>query len=306
MKSDGGAGRRVGLLLLLLVFLGCFGEGEPARAQAMPRMDGDRAMAHLRAQTDFGPRVPGTEAHRRTRDYLVETLRRFANEVLVQSFPHETENGSVEMVNVVATFGPDGPDPILLSAHWDSRPFADQEEDPDRASQPIPGANDGASGVAVLLEIARQMKAVPPPVPVTIVLFDGEDWGRTAATMFVGSRYYAANPIPTRPKYGILVDMVGDADLRIPIEPISQRAAPWLIDALWRIAEEIGIDAFVREMGPPIQDDHVPLIRAGIPTVNLIDFTYPYWHTLEDTPDKCAPESLAAVGDVILRYLYTR
>jgi hypothetical protein len=277
-----------------------------AAAPVIPRVDGQAAMRLLRAQCDFGPRVPGTTAHAKTRDWLAAALRTHADEVRLQSFALRDGSRVVPMTNILARFGAAQRAGVLLCAHWDTRPFADRESDPERARQPILGANDGASGVAVLLEIARHLKAVPPPVPVAIALFDGEDWGKTEETMFLGSREYAREPWPWKPRYAILLDMVGDADLELPMEPFSWESAPEVVAAVWATAREAGVREFVPRFGVRIMDDHVILSRAGIPALDIIDFDYPYWHTLEDTPDKCSADSLRKVGDVVLRYLYTR
>lgn len=277
-----------------------------ASAQFIPRFDGDAAMELLKKQCALGPRVPGTPTHTKTRDFLVATLKQYTHDVRIQSFRHREGNRTLTMSNIVAVFGNAKEPGILLCAHWDSRPFADKEKDPQRARQPIPGANDGASGVAVLLEIAHQLSAVPPPLPVAIVLFDGEDWGKTSETMFLGSRHYAKHPLPWKPRYGILLDMVGDKDLQLPKERGSLRFAPHLVSLLWGIAAKMGITEFHQRVGYEILDDHVFLSEAGIPCVNIIDFDYPPWHTLEDTPDKCSAASLQKVGDVLLRFLYTQ
>ena len=282
--------------LLLLLWAGL-----DARAQRIPQIDADRAMAYLTAQTDLGPRNPGSKGHAAGRDYLLNELKKWADEVQLQPFTHK----KIQMWNIAAVFG-EGEKPVLLCAHWDTRPFAEHDPTPANRKTPILGANDGASGVAVLLEIARQLHETPLPYPVVIVLFDGEDYGRTTAEMFLGSTHYAKNPIPSKPRFAILLDMVGDADLSIPIEPFSQQAAPDLVKGVWETAHEIGADAFSTTIGPAVLDDHIPLIRAGIPAIDIIDFSYPYWHTIADTPDKCSPQSLKTVGDVTLRYLFTR
>ena len=281
------------LLLFLVVFY--------ARAQRLPQIDAERAMAYLTAQTDLGPRNPGSKGHTAGRDYLFNELKKWADEVHLQPFTHK----KIDMWNICGVFG-EGEKPVLLCAHWDTRPFADHDPDPANRKTPILGANDGASGVAVLLEIARQLHEAPLPYPVVIVLFDGEDYGRNTNEMFLGSTYYAKNPIPSKPRFAILLDMVGDADLSIPIEPFSQQAAPALVKAIWETAREIGADAFSTKLGPAILDDHIPLIKAGIPAVDIIDFSYPPWHTIADTPDKCSAQSLKTVGDVTLRFLFTR
>ena len=292
-------------LLPALVLLGCVADERIADAQALPTFNGELAMIALRRQVAIGPRVPGTDAHIETRDYLVEQLGVFADDVQLQSFTITDGDREIPMHNVVATFGNATESPVMLCAHWDTRPFADRDPNPDNRSTPIPGANDGASGVAVLIELARVFDIVAPPVPVVIVLFDGEDWGKTTANMFHGSRHYARNPTPARPQFAILLDMVGDADLSIPVEPTSLQAAPDIVRGVWATAQDMGVTQFSPRMGPAISDDHVLLIKAGIPAIDLIDFSYPPWHTVEDTPDKCSSESLDAVGSVIARYIYT-
>ena len=282
--------------LLLLLWAGF-----DARAQRIPQVDADRAMAYLTAQTDLGPRNPGSKGHAAGRDYLLNELKKWADDAYLQPFTHK----KIQMWNIVAVFG-EGEKPVLLCAHWDTRPFAEHDPTPANRKTPILGANDGASGVAVLLEIARQLHETPLPYPVVIVLFDGEDYGRTTAEMFLGSTHYAKNPVPSKPRFAILLDMVGDADLSIPIEPFSQQAAPDLVKGVWETAHEIGADAFSTQIGQAVLDDHIPLIKAGIPAIDIIDFSYPYWHTIADTPDKCSPQSLKTVGDVTLRYLFTR
>lgn len=294
------------VLLPALVLLGCVADERIADAQALPTFNGDLAMVALQRQVSIGPRVPGTDTHLAARDYLVEQFGVFADSVELQSFSITDDGREIPMHNVVATFGDATQSPVMLCAHWDTRPFADRDPNPDNRNTPIPGANDGASGVAVLIELARVFDIVAPPVPVVIVLFDGEDWGKTTADMFHGSRYYARNITPARPRYAILLDMVGDADLSIPLEPNSVKAAPDLVRDVWATAKDMGVTQFSQRVGPGISDDHILLIKAGIPAIDLIDFDYPPWHTLEDTPDKCSPESLEAVGSVIARFIYTR
>lgn len=270
--------------------------------------DGSRALALLEKQCSFGPRVPGSESHRQCVEWLSAHLQELGGEVHLQRFdgvnPHNGKK--VRLTNVIARFdGGDGP-PLMLCAHWDSRPVADRDPDPRRRGEPILGANDGASGVAILLEIARLVGQTPPPRPVLIVLFDGEDMGREGhpEEYATGARYWATHQQPEPPAEAILLDMVGDRDLEIPIEPFSEVGAPQLRRGLYEIARRIGVDAFVEQLGPAVEDDHVPLLRAGIPAVDLIDFDYPYWHTLGDTPDKCSAESLMQVGRVLAEYLY--
>jgi Zn-dependent M28 family amino/carboxypeptidase len=265
--------------------------------------DGRRAHADLVRQCDFGPRVPGTKAHEQCGAWLSQTLSACADSVETQRFTAEVGEQELPLSNIVATFNPGGSRHVLLCAHWDSRPTADCDPDPEKRKTAIPGANDGASGVAVLLEIARVLKGSPPKQRVTIVLFDGEDYGPGPAEMFLGSRHFAETFSGPQVDWAVLLDMVGDRDLEIPQEAISRARAPEVVERIWRAAKQARADAFVNARGPAVMDDHVFLLQHGIPCIDVIDFEYPYWHTLADTPDKCAPDSLAQVGRTILAAL---
>ncbi|MHB1459033.1 MAG: M28 family peptidase [Armatimonadota bacterium] len=214
----------------------------------------------------------------------------------------------MRLTNIIAKFGKTSGNPILLCAHWDTRPIADRDRDPSKRKTPIIGANDGASGVAVLLELARLFKVSPPSVPVTIVLFDGEDYGPTGDDMFLGSSYFASNHEKgIKFRFGILLDMIGDKNLNIYREANSQAAARNVNDLVWSTAKQLGYARnFIDNVKFSINDDHIPLIRAGIPCVDIIDFDYMPWHTTYDTPDKCSPESLKIVGDVISKVVYSQ
>ncbi len=280
---------------------------------SVPQFNGARSYADLEKQVAFGPRVPGSEAQSACARWLVDELSRTADRVVVQSFEHKDIHSGqmIPMKNIVASFN-NKPHikRIMLAAHWDSRPRADQDR-LENQHKPIPGANDGASGVAVLLEIARALKKQPLAYGVDIVLFDGEDYGREGELeeYFLGARYFADNLGKYRPYYGILLDMVGDANLSLPIEYNSAKGAPWVVNKVWDTAARLNNNAFKKHIGPAISDDHIPLMEAGIPFIDIIDFAYPdqnhgYWHTLEDTPDKCSPQSLESVGQVLLHLLY--
>lgn len=273
--------------------------------------DGQRAFEILKKQCEFGPRPPDSEAHRKTKDYLFTELKKYTDTVVLQPYTSEVDTvddppqrKTLHMNNIIAEFGSSHRETLLLAAHWDTRPCADRDPNRDNQREPILGANDGASGVAVLLEIARILKETPPPRRIIIVLFDGEDYGKTTDQMFLGSRYFAKNMGKWKPDYGILLDMIGDKDLQIPIERFSWEANPEFADAIWRRAEKLGLAPFQRKLGYKVMDDHVPLIRAGIPMVNIIDFDYPHWHTLEDTVDKCSPKSLEVVGKLVVNIIY--
>jgi len=268
--------------------------------------DGGRAFELLRRQCEFGPRPPGSAAHERTLQWILETLRVSADRVALQHFTAESARGDVRLTNVIASFRPEVKERILLAAHWDTRPVADRESDPVLAAQPIPGANDGASGVAVLLELAALLAERPPRLGVDIVLFDGEDGGNGGGLTdwCVGSAYYAAHMGDYCPRLAVVVDMIGDSDLSIPVEPNSLTGAPEAVELLWGEARRAGSSAFEERRGRAMFDDHIPLLRAGIQTVLVIDADYGAWHTLGDTPDKCSPRSLAAVGRVLVRIVY--
>ena len=280
-----------------------------------PPFDGTRAFDFLLAQTSTGPRNVNSPGHQACLTYLQSTLTTLADRVRLQQFDQVGYHGELlHLSNVIATFDPGAASRILLCAHWDTRPRADRDPDRKKRDTPILGANDGASGVAVLLEIAEILKTTPPPVGVDIVLFDGEDYGREGDNdmYLLGSRYFASKKQPDYiPRFGILLDMIGDKDLEIPKEQSSVRYAPDVVQLIWDTARELGVEQFVDEQGEEIMDDHWPLNNAGIKTVDLIDFNYPdqtnrYWHTTQDTPDHCSAQSLQAVGSVLLHVIYSQ
>jgi len=270
--------------------------------------DQDRAWQFLLKQVSFGPRVPGTKAHKDCRDWIASEMKKVADDVQFQEFTHTwSQRGEVKtMWNIVATQNWEkAKTRVVLLAHWDSRPFADQEYEVAKARKPIDGANDGASGVAVLIEAARVLKFTKDKDLGIMYLFtDGEDLGPGLNEMFLGAEHFAKNLVPPKPDYGILLDMIGDKDLRIPMEPNSKEAAPKVLDAFYRYAQTTKhAKTFPMMDGPEILDDHLALNKAGIPTIDLIDFDYPEWHTLGDTPDKCSAESLGKVGDVLTGFV---
>lgn len=281
---------------------------------SIPRFDGTRAFEYLVKQTGFGPRNPNSPGHRACRDYLASTLRLFADEVQLQPFTAQGYSEALALTNIIARFKPEASARILLCAHWDTRPRADNDTNRSRRDQPILGANDGASGVAVLLEIASLLKQHPPPIGVDIVFFDGEDYGLEGdlSKYFFGSRYFAANkPRDYTPRFGILLDMVGDRFLDLLKEQHSMRYAPDIVALVWDKARELGYAQFLDEVGEAVNDDHLALNEAGIKSINIIDFNYPdpthrFWHTHDDVPENCSPESLEAVGTVVTHVVYTQ
>ncbi len=278
------------------------------------QFNGQRAFSYLEKQVAFGPRNPGSEGHKACLGFLQKELNKWADQVELQSFTYRDQfrKKTLKLTNVIARFNPEKKRRIFLAAHWDTRPTADQDKEENR-NKPIPGANDGASGVAVLLEIARVLHNQKPNIGVDLILFDGEDYGRSGHLdeYFLGSRYFAENYAKGKFKheFGILIDMVGDARLNLKREGYSMRYLPWLVDKVWKTAQNLGFYEFSDEFLGYVDDDHVPLLKKGIPCIDIIDFEYPdksnrYWHTLQDTPDKCSAQSLSIVGTVLLEIVY--
>ncbi len=307
------------LFFCTIVFLSSCHQHQPKPLQtppstaALPNMkvpdfQGDQAFAYLKAQTEFGPRFPNSAGHSKCLEYLVSELGKSADHISRQDFDYNGYNGELlKLTNIFAAFNSNDTNRILLLAHWDTRPRADEEKNPLNQGRPILGANDGASGVAILLELARLMKQSPPPIGVDILFVDGEDYGKShdLNRYFLGSKHFmSVKPFAYRPRFGVLLDMVGYRDLRIPMEQNSMTYAPEALELLWSTAEKLGVTQFVNVPGEEISDDHLAFNKGGIPTVDIIDFQYPYWHTLEDTPDKCSGESLDAVGSVLAHVIY--
>ncbi|HEX6645510.1 MAG TPA: M28 family peptidase [Gemmatimonadales bacterium] len=281
----------------------------PAATRAF---DGAAALEYARRQVEFGPRVPGSPGHAAMAAWLDSTLRSKADSVMVQRWTHVTQRGdSLPLVNFVASFNPTATARILFLAHWDTRPGSDgPAAAPADSATPVPGANDGASGVAVLLGVADALDSVPPSVGVDLLFVDGEDFGdffvEGRPDVLIGSRYYANNQLMPKPLYAVLFDMVGDRDLRISREGNSMIGAPEVVDLVWKVAREAGYQGtFVPYEGTTATDDHVELQRVGIRAIDVIDFSYGpgngWWHSPEDTMDKISAASLGIVGDVALR-----
>jgi hypothetical protein len=278
--------------------------------QAPPRpFDGAQAFSYIESQLAFGPRIPGTPEHEAAGRWLDSLMRERADVVVVQDWIHVSRGGdSLPMRNVMGRFNPDAPTRILFLAHWDTRPKADgpKSSDPDA---PVPGANDGGSGVAVILGIADALRAMPPTTGVDLLLVDGEDYGVFAEKddVLIGSKYFVEH-LPdggASPRYAILLDLVGDMNQRFPKEGNSLIGAPDVVKDVWRAARRIGYGhVFVDVTGQSIVDDHIPLQQAGIPAINIIDFDYPHWHTPEDTIDKISAASLQVVGEVALEMIH--
>jgi hypothetical protein len=273
----------------------------PSQTTYTPQFDGENAFTYLTDQCDFGPRPPGSDNLTACRNYISETLVSEGWTVSFQYFTYQ----EVECSNIIATWPIQNSTIIVLGAHYDTRPHADQESDPEDRTHPVLGANDGASGVAALLELARVLPESVRPT-LELVFFDAEDSGYIDGwDWIVGSTHYVDELSPSKRdniSAMILLDMIGDTNLRIPRESSSTDS---LQDSMWQIAADLGYDdIFLDTPGSSILDDHRPFLDAGIPAVDLIHTPFPWtWHTLYDTPDNCSPESLEAVGQVVESFL---
>ena len=306
-------------------------EGQPAKKTVVvPQFNADSAYQYVARQTYFGPRVPLSDAHAQCAEWLTAKLNEFADTVIVQDFRTRLYNGSgIDGKNLIGVFNPTAKKRIVLCAHWDSRPFADHDPDPANTHTPIDGANDGASGVGVLLECARQFQETPlrEGLGIDIIFFDLEDYGphqdeagdyNDDETIFwaLGSQYWSKHPhiYGYKAYYGILLDMVGGSEPNFQKEYYSQGYAIWVSNKVWRRAHDLGYQPyFSNELGTIISDDHLPMNQfAGIPTIDIIDLQphssnrcFPeVWHTLNDNLEHIDKTTLGMVGDVLLHVIY--
>ncbi|MCH5227069.1 MAG: M28 family peptidase [Muribaculaceae bacterium] len=278
--------------------------------------DADSAYYYVEKQVEFGPRVPNTEAHRLTALWLAEQLKRHGAKVTVQNARLEAFDGTIlNAKNIFGQINPDAKERILLLAHWDSRPWADKDPDPEKRILPVDGANDGASGVGVILEIARQLKLNPVSKGIDILFVDAEDWGTDGddESWALGTKYFVENP-PLKnysPQVAILLDMVGGENATFCREYFSERSAPRVAESVWQTAGKLGYGKyFLNRLGTAVMDDHVQLIKAGIPAIDIIEY-HPdddlgfnsRWHTTADNMEGISTETLNAVGSTLLTYL---
>jgi glutaminyl-peptide cyclotransferase len=286
--------------------------------QANIPFGGDRAYQYLKEICAIGPRVSGTEGMARQQAYLKSHFEKLGGRVSLQEFParHPLTGQTVRLANLIVEWHPERKERVLLCAHYDTRPFPDQ--DPvDRRGQFV-GANDGASGTALLCELAHSIRDLKTNVGVDFVLFDGEElvYDGNRDPYFLGSEHFAQQyvlkPPAHRYRAGVLLDMIGDAQLQLPWEVNSMRTPQQkqIVNEVWGIARDLGVREFIFRAGPEVRDDHLALNDiAKIPTIDIIDFEYPtargvsYWHTTQDVPEKCSPLSLAKVGWVLKTWL---
>ncbi len=303
---------------------GASGQLQSADTLRLGNFNADSAYSYIARQVEFGPRVPGTESHRACRDWLVSKFKELGiDSVIVQNATVTASNGDVLPIsNIIGGFYTDRPRRIVIAAHWDTRPWADQESKADDRAKAIPGANDGGSGVGVILELIRNLAQNRPKVGVDFILFDAEDYGESGTfdsnseSWCLGSQYWAKNIEPytaeNLPEYGIVLDMVGGKNAVFHYEAYSSQMAPTPTMKVWSEAERLGLGhIFERSVGGVIIDDHIPMNRAGIPTTDIIELNNhqtgafpPTWHTLEDNLENIDKNTLKAVGETVLNVIY--
>ncbi|HZY79246.1 MAG TPA: M28 family peptidase [Cyclobacteriaceae bacterium] len=320
-------------IVLCLIFFSCNKKNDTGSSSTTtvtpvdaPKINADSAYAFVQKQVDFGPRIPNTENHRKTAAWLEQQLRRLGGQVTIQSFKAPSIEGQqLELKNIIASFNPEKQKRIMLAAHWDTRPYADKDTEKPNAT--IDGANDGASGVGVLLEIARVIQSKAPRAGVDIVLFDGEDWGEKNNEYgrvpipeelddwwCLGSQYWSANKHKPnfRPYYGILLDMVGAADARFFREGHSMQYAPRVVDKVWTAGATLGYsNYFIKQDVGELTDDHkfVNMV-AKIPMIDIVHFDPnngfgDFHHTTKDNMSVINKRTLEAVGNTVLYVIYS-
>ena len=269
-----------------------------------PRFDQERAFRRLRELCDFGPRNHGSEGKAKAEQWIQKQLREARAEVTVHSFEHTPKGSSTpeQFRNIVGRINPTQTRRVLIATHYDTRATADRDPVEIYRNEPFIGANDGASGVAVLLEMAELWQSQPPEVGIDLIFFDGEDFGRGQELddYFLGSKAWMRDFPDYRPEWGVVLDMVGDADLSIRQERVSSNRRPAVYERLWSAAARVKAEHFVAETGGVVYDDHTAFLEKGLPVVLLIDFHYKWFHTTADTPDKCSPASLGEVGRTVM------
>lgn len=292
----------VAALGTILSMASCGGGTGPVRPRTA--FDGHAALALIKTQLDFGPRIPGTDGARRCGDWIIEQMRARADTVIVQSWTHQTADGvSLPLRNILARFRPTATDRVLYVTHWDTRPISENASNAADQKKPVPGANDGASGTALFIELGDVLKRTPPTVGVDLLFVDGEDYGSFTPPrdVLLCATYFASHlPSPDyKPLFGVLWDMIGDRELDIYQEGNSMQQAPEIVARVWRAAADLGYDKyFIPQYRYTVTDDHLPLLKAGLRVIDVIDLDYPAHHTPDDTFNKVSAQSMQIVGDV--------
>lgn len=293
--------------------------GIAVNAVSRPRIltapiNGARAYGYLKQINDLGPRPAGSAANTLQRQLVAQHFAQSGALVREQPFSgvDPVSRANVAMANLIGSWHPERTDRVVIAAHYDTRPFPDQETDPSLRQIPYLGANDGASGVALLMELANHLRSLPTSVGVDLVLFDGEELVyNERGEYFLGSNEFARvynqeleqGKTADRYKSALVLDMVGGKNLQLKKEPYSLQQAPGLVQEVWGVARRLKAPAFRNRIGRPVLDDHVALSRGGIPAIDLIDFDYQYWHKSQDRPENCSPASLRQVGRVVTGWL---
>ncbi len=315
------------IFLLVFLFAGCNKENREVikpifdivSADSIPHFNGRKAYEYCKTQVNFGPRNPGSNGHRQALNFLQIELNKFADSVALQNFTYTGyDNEILELTNIIAKFNPSAKNRIIISAHWDTRPRAEHAFDKNNVNKPILGANDGASGTAVILVLAELLKSHKPGFGVDLVLFDGEDYGYESDLMnfCLGSKYFASNISENnRPAFAVLLDMVGDKDAVFPKEGNSLIYAEEIVNTIWNIAYNLNATKFIQKESSAVYDDHIPLNQAGIRTVDIIDSYLigangpdkrrNYWHSDKDDMSNISSETLGQVGNVLVNLIYS-
>ena len=298
------------MIITLLIFLQCL------VAQDAIYFNGNRAMEHLEYQCSFGPRYPGSEGHKKFSDSLISFLNNIADMNLVykDSIINPITNNKIEITNILSRFNPRSENRIMIMAHWDTREIADKDSNYNIVPLEAPlGANDGASGVAIILTLAEILSKHPVlNIGIDLLLVDGEDQGVSgnSESFGIGTQLFSKHIPNPRPEFAICLDMVADTEQHFLMEQFSLMQAPNIVEEIWTLANDLGYFQFEKKIGYAIMDDHYYLYKhAQIPAIDIIDFDYPnkeinYWHTINDTPDNCSSESLKTVGIVMTHYIY--
>jgi hypothetical protein len=281
------------------------------------KFDGERALKYLKQLCDIGPRISGSEGMKKQQEIVEKHFKDLGATVARQEFKarQRSRKEATDMVNLVISWHPEKTRRVLICSHYDTRPIADQEANRNNWNKPFVSANDGTSGVAFLMELGNHMKDLKCEYGVDFILFDGEEYvfettrGGDGDKYFFGSEHFAKDYLESKDKRkfryeaGLLLDLFAARDARLRVEQYSYAAAPKLVEQLWSVARQAGVKSFVFEAGYEVQDDHLALLKVGIPTIDLIDFDYPHWHKLSDTLDKVSGSQMADVSKVITLWL---